>query len=126
MFKIEDEFIRAYSEFTKQYFPEDALWELANYFPEKYGIHTAEDFMRNPDLSLEGARDYLQIVRSYLIYYRIPMTIESLTAAYEWGTGNLRKNGLYKAPRRVKQLIAQIRHSLQPQAEMLELNYNKE
>jgi hypothetical protein len=111
-----DEFLKAYLE-KREDIPLDAWLELARYFPERYGNLPKTEMSR---MVTQAGKDYLQILKTYLIYYKIPITIESITAGFDWGMGNLRKNGLYNAPIRVKQLIAQIRHSLEPQALMME------
>ena len=121
---FDEEFLTAYKDFRGSYITEEGLVELTNYYPEKYGRHTVNDF-KDPVLSREAGKDFLVIIKSYLRYYRIPMTMESLVAAYEWGIGNLRKNGLYKAPRAVKRLIADMRHTLAPQAIDLDADADK-
>lgn len=116
---LTDEFIRVYLESSPD-IPQDAWLELARYYPDTYGKLTKNDMGAK---ITQAGKDYLLIIKTYLIYYKIPITIESLTSAFEWGMGNLRKNGLYNAPIKVKQLMARIRHSLEPQAQMLESEY---
>lgn len=114
------EFLKAYYEIRKYVISEDGLIEVANYYPDRYGKYTGKEVSFNPALSQRAGEDYLKIIRGYLRFYKIPMTMESITAAYDWGFGNLRKNGLYKAPRRTKALIGKMRTTLQPQAESLD------
>lgn len=119
--KLDSEFINAYYSIRGVVIPEIGLIEIAIYYPDKYGKKTAPELKS----STEAASDYLMIIKSYLRFYGIPITIESLTASYDWGIGNLRKNGLYKAPYAVKRLIGEIRHLMQPQAEQLDTLVDK-
>jgi hypothetical protein len=114
MQNFDSEFLNAYKSLKGYLIPPEGLIELSKYFPERYGkvpVNLLTD---------EAGAEYLSIIRSYLRFYRIPITMESITASYDWGFGNMRKNGLYQAPIKVKQLMAEMRHLLQPQAEQLD------
>lgn len=115
---FKSEFVRTYLE-AKEKLPAEIWVDLARYFPERYGKMDKTTITRS-DTSVQAGEEYLDILKSYLIYYRIPVIMETIVAAFDWGIGNLRKYGLYNAPNEVKHLIALMRHSLQPHADMME------
>jgi len=99
--------------------------ELVAYYPEIYSGHKFPGALFDPQIAFSAGEDYLRIVRSYLLHYKIPITIESLTASYIWGVSNLREHGLEKAPDDVKYYIAQLRHRLEPTAWNLDVDAQK-
>lgn len=122
MINFDDEFLRAFSEVAEYQLPAEAIDELMLYKPEFYSTLTKKDYNK-PEISQQAVRDYLSIVKSYLIFYRIPITLESLTSAYEWGITNLKEKGLEKSPVRVKRYITKIKFKLQATQQMLEAEY---
>lgn len=122
MINFDQEFLAAFQEVAGYTIPNMAMEELINYYPGVYGGLTPKDW-KKPENLHRACRDYIKIVRNYLISSRMPVTIENLTAVYDWGMANLRSSGIEKAPARVKRYIAQIKHKLQAQDELIEAEY---
>jgi soluble lytic murein transglycosylase-like protein len=91
-----------------------AAWRdlVANY-PRKYRkLNYRRDIYR-PDVAREAGKDYLGLLKRYLRTKRIPLTLDNLLAAYNWGIHNLGKFGLDRAPRQTRKYIAKIRSILE-------------
>jgi hypothetical protein len=114
-----DDFLDAFKSMAGYSLPADALLELVAFYPDRYGKLKGKDFQK-PDISILGSKDYLEIVKMYVRFYKLPMTIEVVCAVYDWGIDNLVNKGLNKAPKRLKELIGKMRHSLEPMAKMLD------
>lgn len=117
---------RAYNKKTKargvtQITP--SAWDdLVAFYPEKYLNQEYETAMLEPNFAMEAGKDYLSVIKSYLRFYKIPITFESLVGAYAWGIANLKQYGIEGAPNEIKYYMAKIRHLKQPQAEALDAN----
>ncbi len=99
--------------------------DLVEHFPERYaGLDFKRDMFK-PEIAIQAGRDYITIIRRYLRNYGMPETMDNILAAYNWGIGNLRKQGLENAPQQTKDYIEKIRHLLQPQAEQMDNLYYK-
>ena len=94
--------------------------DLAAHHPEKYSKLNYEKDMFKPEIAMEAGKDYLNILKKYLIHYQMPVTMENLVASYNWGIGNLRKKGLENAPDETKNYIEKMRLALQPQSNQLD------
>lgn len=116
MTNLDYEILRALEEIEGLKIPEQAIGELKAYYP---------NIALKPDLISEARQKYITIVKTYLIFYHIPLTIESIVAAYLWGIGNLKENGLDKTPSNIKNIIALVRHQLEPQADELMMEAEK-
>lgn len=113
---IDLEFLRALGEVTQIALTPEMRQELAAYFPEQYG-----GGQRIPDdLLFQAGLDYLKIIKSYLLYHKIPILMDTLCCAYMWGVPNLVTHGLFNAPPNVKRCIGFLKRQLQPDAEQLE------
>ena len=117
MTNLDYEILEALESITGLELSRYALEELNEYYPET-------DF-RNIDSFADARRKYMTIVKAYLIFYRIPLTIESICSAFLWGTGNLKNKGLENTPAQFKAIIAKVRHYLEPQAEALMIEAEK-
>jgi soluble lytic murein transglycosylase-like protein len=85
---------------------------VANY-PHKYRkLNYRRDIYR-PDVAQEAGKDYLNLLRRYLRVKRIPVTLDNLLAAYNWGINNLNRFGLKRAPRQTRRYIAKIKSILE-------------
>ena len=122
MINFDEEFLKAFAEIAGYQLPRDAVEELKAYHPEIYAGLSTSDWKKG-DVIHKACRQYLSIIRGYMVFYRMPFTIESLTVAYDWGVGNLKDRGIEKAPARIKEIIAKINHQLQPQHDQIEAEY---
>jgi hypothetical protein len=95
--------------------------EIAARYPEKYRGRKYPQALLDPSISLDAGRDYIELVKQYLIYYKLPITIETLTATYNCGISKLVKGGIENIPDDVKYYARVIRHRMQPQAETLDI-----
>ena len=91
-----------------------AAWrDLVVYYPYKYRkLNYRRDIYR-PDVAREAGKDYLNLLKRYLRSKRIPLTLDNLLAAYNWGIHNLGRFGLHRAPRQTRKYIAKIRSILE-------------
>lgn len=81
---------------------------LFQFMPETakaYGI----DPLNPEQAAIGAARMYGDLNKKY------KGDIDSMLAAYNWGSGNLAKNGMENAPKETRDYIAKIKASLQPQ-----------
>ena len=116
MTNLDYEILRALEEIEGVKLPAQAITELKEYYPE---------LILKPDLISDARNKYITIVKTYLVYYRIPLTIESIVSAFLWGAGNLKTNGLENTPANIKNVIALVRHQLEPQADALMIEAEK-
>jgi soluble lytic murein transglycosylase-like protein len=91
-----------------------AAWRdlVANY-PKKYRKLKYRRDIYRPDVAREAGKDYLNLLKRYLKTKRIPVTLDNLLAAYNWGINNLGRFGLHRAPRQTRRYIAKIKSILE-------------
>lgn len=91
-----------------------AAWRdlVANY-PKKYRKLKYRQDIYRPDVAREAGKDYLKLLKRYLRAKRIPLTLDNLLAAYNWGINNLGRFGLHRAPRQTRRYIAKIKSILE-------------
>jgi soluble lytic murein transglycosylase-like protein len=91
-----------------------AAWRdlVANY-PYKYRKLTYRRDIYRPDVAREAGKDYLKLLKRYLRAKRIPVTLDNMLAAYNWGINNLNRFGLKRAPRQTRRFIAKIKSILE-------------
>ena len=91
-----------------------AAWrDLVTYYPHKYRHLNYRRDIYNPEVAMNAGRDYLVLLKHYLRAKKIPVTLETLLAAYNWGINNLGRFGLHRAPRQTRRYIAKIRSILE-------------
>ena len=91
----------------------EAWDDLVRHFPGKYGSMKYERDIFKPAVARQAARDYLNILCGYLRQVGIPVTLDNLMSAYNWGVGNVVKYGPEKVPPGTKQYVKKIARSLQ-------------
>ena len=62
----------------------------------------------NPSIAIEAGKDYLNIIKKYLIAKGIPLTYKNLLTAYVWGPDNLYRYGSWRAPKAGKLYVAKV------------------
>ena len=119
MTNLDYDILRALDESGQTGLPNGASAELRNYYPD-----LRED-LNDRNFITDARSKYLIIIKMYLIFYHIPLTIESIVSAFLWGIKNLRTEGLENTPSNIKSIIAKVRHYLEPQADMLMIEAEK-
>jgi len=85
-------------------------WEdLTMHHPDVYGNLNYEQDIFKPEVAKRAGTDYLNVLQKYLRAYKIPVTMENILAAYNWGVGNLKKQGMEKAPKETRDYIQKIK-----------------
>jgi len=85
-------------------------WEdLTMHHPDVYGNLNYEQDIFKPEVAKRAGTDYLNVLQKYLRAYKIPVTMENVLAAYNWGVGNLKKQGMEKAPKETRDYIQKIK-----------------
>jgi len=87
--------------------------DLVRHFPAQYKNLNYRKHIFTHHIGKKAGRDYLVILKNYLRIKGIPVTLENLLAAYNWGIGNLAKFGLARAPRATRRFIEQIKNSFE-------------
>lgn len=91
-----------------------AAWkDLVDNYPHKYRKLSYRRDIYKPHIATEAGRDYLNLLKRYLKAKRIPVTLDNLLAAYNWGINNLGRFGLHRAPRQTRRYIAKIKSILE-------------
>ena len=90
--------------------------DLTRHFPAKYANLNYRKHIFLPEVGREAGKDYLLILKQYLKLQGIPVTLDNLMAAYNWGIRNLSKYGLAGAPLETKAYINKIKIILENQA----------
>lgn len=91
-----------------------AAWrDLVTYYPHKYRSLNYRQDIYNPKVAREAGKDYLNLLKHYLRSKRIPVNLDNLLAAYNWGINNLGRFGLSRAPRQTRRYIAKIKSILE-------------
>lgn len=87
--------------------------DLKRRYPAKYKhLKYKKDIFR-PKIARQAGMDYLEVLRYYLEKEKIPVTLDNLLAAYNWGIRNLSRLGLRRAPLETRNYIRKIRILLQ-------------
>ena len=86
--------------------------DLVKHFPAQYKGLSYREHIFTHQIGKMAGRDYLIILKNYLRIKGIPVTLENLLAAYNWGIGNLARFGIDRAPRETRQFIAKVKSGL--------------
>lgn len=81
--------------------------DLVAHYPQYSKLNYEKDIF-NPDVAKKAAVDYIKILKGYLRTYKIPDTTENILGSYNWGVGNVKNNGLEKAPKETRDYIVKI------------------
>jgi soluble lytic murein transglycosylase-like protein len=96
--------------------------DLVAHYPDQYKDLNYERDIWKPEIAIKAGNDYIKLVQQYLKTYKMPINVENIVSAYNWGIGNTKKFGVHNAPAETKAYIAKVRHLLQPQAEQMDEN----
>lgn len=84
--------------------------DLARNFPEYRSLNYKKDIFR-PDVARKAGRDYLELLLHYMDKKDIPLTLENLMAAYNWGIKNL-SSGFENAPAETRRFVEKVKSLL--------------
>ncbi len=91
-----------------------AAWkDLVKHYPHKYRKLTYWRDIYNPDVAKQAGKDYLILLKHYLKANKMPVTLDNLLAAYNWGIHKLHRFGLQRAPHQTRKYISKIKSLLQ-------------
>ena len=82
-----------------------AWQDLVRCFPEKYHHLNYPRDIFSPIIARAAGSDYLRIIKRYLKKKDIPVTVDTVIAAYNWGIGNLSRRGVPRMPRETRKYI---------------------
>jgi len=85
-----------------------AWQDLRKHYGSKYRNLDYYQDIFNPNIAREAGKDYLNILKKYLIAKGIPVTYKNLLTAYVWGPDNLYRHGSWRAPKEGKLYVAKV------------------